>query len=181
MSDVPEGPALEAAQRTAWIRFAIVAHGIPAELNSRLLAASAISQFEYLVLNHLHLSHGNALPMTRLAVLMASSLSRLSHVVTRLESDGRVIRSRSEEDGRVAIATLTDRGREVFRAAAPGYLADVKQLFFDRLDDADLADLDRIMTKVLPAVDAGGILAPLAEQVGSRSTPTERAIRRAGF
>lgn len=174
MNHAPATPALEVAQRTAWIRFAIVAHGIPAELNSRLLAASAISQFEFLVLNHLHLSDGNALPMTRLAVIMASSLSRLSHVVNRMESDGRVIRSRSQEDGRVVIATLTDRGLEVFRAAAPGYLADVKELFFDRLDEADLADLDRIMTKVLPGVDAGGILAPLAEQVGSLTAPGER-------
>ena len=165
------GPALTVEQRTGWIRFAIVAHGIPAELNSRLLAASGISQFEYLVLNHLNLSDGRAMPMTRLAVLMASSLSRLSHVVSRLESDGRVLRNRSAQDGRVAIATLTDRGQELFQAAAPGYVADVRELFFDRLDPADLADLDRVMTKILPAIDAGGILAPLPHEVGTRSVP----------
>ena len=162
-----EDPSLSAAQRTAWIRFAIVAHGIPAELNSRLLADAGISQFEYLVLNHLNLSEGRAMPMTRLAVLMASSLSRLSHVVSRLESDGRVARSRSADDGRVAIATLTERGLALFQAAAPGYVADVRELFFDRLDAADLADLDRVMTKVLPGVDAGAILAPLARERGA--------------
>jgi DNA-binding MarR family transcriptional regulator len=162
-----EDPALSAAQRAAWIRFAIVAHGIPAELNSRLLADAGISQFEYLVLNHLNLSEGRAMPMTRLAVLMASSLSRLSHVVSRLESDGRVARSRSADDGRVAIAALTERGLALFQAAAPGYVADVRELFFDRLDTDDLADLDRVMTKVLPGVDAGGILAPLARERGA--------------
>ncbi|MCU1578501.1 MAG: putative MarR-family transcriptional regulator [Rhodoglobus sp.] len=164
-------PTLSAAQRTAWIRFAIVAHGIPAELNSRLLADAGISQFEYLVLNHLNLSEGRAMPMTRLAVLMASSLSRLSHVVSRLESDGRVARSRSADDGRVAIATLTDRGLELFQAAAPGYVASVHELFFARLDAADLADLDRVMAKVLPGVDAGGILAPLARDRGASRAP----------
>ncbi|HEY4225807.1 MAG TPA: MarR family transcriptional regulator [Pseudolysinimonas sp.] len=157
-----------AAQRTAWIRFAGVAQGIPAELNSRLLAESRLTQFEYLVLNHLMLSDGRHLPMTRLALLLACSLSRLSHVATRLEKDGCLTRSKSPDDGRVAIATLTARGAQQFQAAAPGYFAAVRELFFDRLDAADLADLDRIMTKLLPGVDAGGVLAPLAAEVGSR-------------
>lgn len=171
MTSEPLGPELSVLQRTAWIRFAIVAHGIPAELNSRLLAQQGIGQFEFLVLNHLHLSEDRSMPMSRLAVLMASSLSRLSHVVSRLESDGRVARSRSPRDGRVAVATLTDRGEELFRTAAPGYLAAVHELFFDRLDDHDLAQLDRLVAKLLPGVDAGGILAPLARDVGGRTPP----------
>jgi DNA-binding MarR family transcriptional regulator len=165
---------LSAAQRTAWIRFAGVAQGIPAELNSRLLADSGITQFEYLVLNHLNLSEAHSLPMTRLALLLASSLSRLSHVVTRLEGGGHVTRAKSAEDGRVAIATITDTGLELFRAAAPGYFATVRELFFDRLDAADLADVNRIMLKLLPGVDAGGILAPLAAQVGARTDAPTR-------
>ena len=167
-------PAATAAQRTAWIRFAGVAQGIPAELNSRLFAESGLSQFEYLVLNHLILSEGERLPMTRLALLLACSLSRLSHVVARLEREGCVTRSKSPDDGRVAIASLTERGAEQFRAAAPGYFAAVRELFFDRLDARDLADLDRVMTKLLPGVDAGGILAPLVVQVGARSDAPTR-------
>ena len=163
-----------AAQRTAWIRFAGVAQGIPAELNSRLLAESALTQFEYLVLNHLMLSDGHRLPMTRLALLLASSLSRLSHVVTRLEKEGCLTRSKSPDDGRVAIAALTERGADRFRATAPGYFAAVRELFFDRLDADDLRDLDRVMSKLLPGVDAGGILAPLAEEVGARIDASTR-------
>lgn len=161
------GHDLDALQRTAWIRFAGVAAGIPAELNSRLLAGHGLSQFEYLVLNHLHLRDDRAMAMSRLAVMMASSLSRLSHVVTRLERDGRVTRSRSEADRRVQIVTLTDAGLEAFLAAAPRYFAGVAELFLDRLDRADLADLDRIMTKLIPGIDATGILAPLAERLGA--------------
>lgn len=175
MSDASPGQDLSVLQRTAWIRFAIVAHGIPAELNSRLLADAQIGQFEFLVLNHLNLSEGRSMSMSRLGVLMAASPSRLSHVVARLEADGRVRRSRSNDDKRVVVATLTDRGVELFRSTAPGYFAAVRELFFDRLDDADLADLDRLMKKVLPAVDGGGILAPLADQVGAGQTPTADA------
>lgn len=175
MTDGSLGDDLTAIQRTTWIRFAIVAHGIPAELNSRLLSDSGIGQFEFLVLNHLKLSEERSMPMTRLAVLMASSLSRLSHVVSRLESDGRVIRSRSAEDRRVAIATLTDHGLELFQKAAPGYVADVIELFFDRLTGAELSTLDTILGKLLPGVDGGGILAPLAQEVGSRTIDQVRA------
>jgi DNA-binding MarR family transcriptional regulator len=169
----PSAPAT-AAQRTTWIRFAGVAQGIPAELNSRLLAESGLSQFEYLVLNHLILSDGERLPMTRLALLLACSLSRLSHVVSRLEKEGCVARSKSPDDGRVAIAALTERGAEQFRAAAPGYFASVRELFFDRLDARDLVDLDRVMAKLLLGVDAGGILAPLVTEVGARTDAPTR-------
>jgi DNA-binding MarR family transcriptional regulator len=161
------GKQLDELQRTAWIRFAGVAAGIPAELNSRLLAAHGLSQFEYLVLNHLNLTDDRSMPMSRLAVMMASSLSRLSHVVSRLETDSRVTRSRSETDRRVQIVTLTDAGRAVFHAAAPAYFAAVGELFFDRLDRADLADLDRVMTKLIPGIDATGVLAPLAVRIGA--------------
>jgi DNA-binding MarR family transcriptional regulator len=164
------GLDLSALQRTAWIRFAGVAAGIPAELNSRLLAAHGLSQFEYLVLNHLNLTASRAMPMGRLAIMMASSLSRLSHVVTRLERAGLVVRSRSDADRRVQVVTLTTAGHDTFHAAAPAYFAAVGELFFDRLDRADLADLDRVMTKLIPGIDATGELAPLAERLG-RGTP----------
>ena len=161
------GDDLDALQRTSWIRFAGVAAGIPAELNSRLLAAHGLTQFEYLVLNHLNLSDRRAMTMSKLAIMMASSLSRLSHVVTRLERDGRVTRSRSDADRRVQIVTLTDAGLELFGTAAPAYFAAVGELFFDRLDRDDLAALDRVMQKLIPGIDATGELAPLAERLGA--------------
>jgi len=161
------GEGLGPLQRMAWIRFAGVSQGIPAEITSRLLAETGLTQFEYLVFNHLNLSEGRAMPMSRLALLLASSLSRLSHVVTRLEASGTVTRSRSVDDKRVQIVTLTDAGYTAFRAAAPNYFAAVGELFFDRLDDVDLADLDRVMMKLLPGIDAGGILAPIAERIGA--------------
>ena len=161
------GEDLGALQRLAWIRFAGVSAGIPAEITSRLLAETGLTQYEYLVFNHLNLSEGRAMPMSRLALVLASSLSRLSHVVTRLESAGRVTRSRSVDDRRVQIVTLTDDGLAAFRAAAPFYFAAVGELFFDHLDDDDLADLDRVMAKLLPGIDAGGILAPLADRIAA--------------
>jgi DNA-binding MarR family transcriptional regulator len=159
------GNDLDALQRRTWIRFSGVAQGIPAEITSRMLASAGLTQFEYLVFNHLNLSEGHAMPMSRLAALLSSSISRLSHVISRLEADGQVMRSRSPEDGRVQIVSLTDRGMATFRAAAPDYFAAVTDLFFDRLDRDDLEALDRVMSKLLAGVDVGGILAPIVERV----------------
>lgn len=172
------GNDLDALQRTAWIRFSGVAQGIPAEITSRMLAATGLTQYEYLVFNHLNLTDGHSMPMSRLALLLASSLSRLSHVVSRLEADGQVTRSRSSDDGRVQIVTMTDHGMEAFRAAAPAYFAAVGELFFDRLDRRDLEALDRVMAKLLPGVDAGGILAPIVEQVASRAPAAQAPSKR---
>lgn len=165
------GQNLDTLQRTAWIRFSGVAQGIPAELTSRMVAATGLTQFEFLVFNHLNLSENRAMPMTRLALLLACSLSRLSHVVSRLAAAGRVLRSRSAEDRRVQIVTLTDGGLEAFHAAAPTYFLAVSELFFQRLDHDDLVDLDRVMSKLLTGVDAGGILAPLVTRVGAAGPP----------
>jgi DNA-binding MarR family transcriptional regulator len=167
------GQNLDALQRTAWIRFAGVAAGIPAELNSRLLATHGLTQFEYLVLNHLNLSGDRSMAMSKLAIMLACSLSRLSHVVSGLERAARVTRSRSDADRRVQIVTMTEHGHEVFHTAAPAYFAAVGELFFDRLDRTDLADLDRVMTKLIPGIDATGVLAPLAVRIGAGKRPDD--------
>jgi DNA-binding MarR family transcriptional regulator len=48
------------------------------------------------------------LQMSQLAALTNASLSRLSHVITRLEKKGWVTRCPSAENGRITIARLTD-------------------------------------------------------------------------
>jgi DNA-binding MarR family transcriptional regulator len=149
-------------ERVAWIRLALVSQGLPALLDAQLRANSSITHFEYLVLNFLDGPEGPSVPMTRLAELTSGSLSRLSHVVARLESAGYATRSRSADDGRVTVATITDAGRDVFRAAAPGHVANIRRLVFDHLEPDDVATLGTIMGKLVPSVDPHGTLGPLA-------------------
>jgi DNA-binding MarR family transcriptional regulator len=153
---------LNESERIAWIRLALVSQGIPALLDAQLRADSAITHFEYLVLNFLDGPEGPSVPMTRLAELTSGSLSRLSHVVARLEKAGYATRSRSADDGRVTVATITPTGKEVFRAAAPGHVANIRRLVFDHLDPEDVATLGTIMAKLVPSVDPHGTLGPLA-------------------
>jgi DNA-binding MarR family transcriptional regulator len=86
--------------------------------------------------------------MSRLAKLVSASLSRLSHVVARLEAQGWVKRERDPEDGRVQIAVLTDDGYAKVVDTAPGHAEAVQQLVFDRLTPAQV----RQMTKLADAL-----------------------------
>jgi len=93
------------------------------------------------------------LSMTDLASHTSASLSRLSHVVKKLESRGWVVREQSEEDARVKIASLTDAGWDAVVAMAPHHVASVRALLFDPLDDKDVKNLAAIMRKVTTSLD----------------------------
>lgn len=81
------------------------------------------------------------LRMSALAVLANGSLSRLSHVVKRLERRGWVDRSPCPGDRRSTFAHLTDAGYAKFVAAAPGYVENVRNLVVDKLSEEQLAQL----------------------------------------
>ncbi len=58
--------------------------------------------------------------MSTLAELMASSKSRLSHQVARMEKAGLVTRQECDSDGRGVLAVmLPPEGRELLERAAP--------------------------------------------------------------
>jgi DNA-binding MarR family transcriptional regulator len=90
--------------------------------------------------------------MSSLAEVTNASLSRLSRVVTRLESRGLVRREPEPTDGRFTNAILTEDGFQILAEAAPGHLALVRSLVIDVLSPEQLRrlgrDADRIMTRI---------------------------------
>ena len=87
----------------------------------------------YQVLAMLSEAPDRTLRMSQLAELTTSSASRLSHAVARLEEKGWVRRDKHPTDRRGALAVLTDDGWEAVQAAAPGHVAAVREVLFDRL------------------------------------------------
>lgn len=81
------------------------------------------------------------------------SRARLSHVVSRLEKRGFVHREPCAEDRRATNATLTSKGWAKVVATAPGHVATVSQNVIDPLTATDVLDLDRIMGRILGALD----------------------------
>ena len=90
--------------------------------------------------------------MSELAALASGSLSRLSHVVSRLENKGWVRREPCPGDGRFINAVLTDAGWEKVLATAPGHVAAVRKLVLDALTPAEFHELGEITTKLLAAM-----------------------------
>jgi DNA-binding MarR family transcriptional regulator len=91
--------------------------------------------------------------MNEIAAGVSASLSRLSHVVTRLEKQGLLYRSRVPGSGRRTTATLTDAGYAKVVAAAPDHVAAVREYYVDALEPADLATLQRVGLAVARRID----------------------------
>src|SRR3954452_21879076 len=153
---------LDEDEQRAWRRTAAVMTLLPAALDAQLQRDAGLTQFSYLTLAMLSETPGRTLPMSALAATVNSSLSRLSHVVGRLEQQGWGVREPSPESGRVTVARLTDAGVEKGRETAAGHAAEVRRFIFDALDCDGVESI---------ACVAGAILGQLAPSGGMRANP----------
>lgn len=143
---------LDEQQQHAWRKLAAVLTRLPAALESQLQRDSDMSHFEYWVLALLSEAPERALRMSALAEQVNGSLSRLSHVVTRLEKRGWVVRRPCPDDARATLAVLTEQGYEAIVDAAPGHVRTVREAVFERLDPDDVAALERLCSLVLEGI-----------------------------
>lgn len=139
---------LDSQEMDAWLQMARIFSRVPAELDARLLREDGITHFEYEVMASLSERPGRRLQMSVLAGLANGSLSRLSHVVSRLEKRGWVARERSPEDRRATYAVLTDEGYAKVVATAPGYVDHVRALIIDPLEGSQVRDLAAIGRRI---------------------------------
>jgi DNA-binding MarR family transcriptional regulator len=126
---------------------------LPTELDRQLQRDAGLTHFEYWVLALLSEAPDRSLRLSHLAAQANASLSRLSHVVTRLEGRGWVRRQPSPDDARTTLAVLTDEGYAEVVAAAPGHVEAVRSLVFDGLDEQGVADLARVCRAIVERLD----------------------------
>ena len=148
---------LDEDEQRAWRRLTGVMLKLSPALDSQLQRDSELTHFGYLCLAMLSESEDRMLPMSRLAAITNSSLSRLSHVVTKLESRGLVRRTPSPESRRVTLVNLTEEGWKVLEAAAPGHVETVRELIFDGLSPVDVAALERVAGHIVERIDASSL------------------------
>jgi DNA-binding MarR family transcriptional regulator len=138
-------------QQAAWRPFVALMLRLPAALDARLQKDAGITQFDYLVLSGLSEAPDRTLRMSELAAMASGSLSRLSHVVSRLEARGWVRREPCPGDGRFINAVLTDAGWDKVVATAPGHVAAVRELLISTLTKEEFEQLGAISAQVLAA------------------------------
>lgn len=156
MEGTPEARWLDDQEMAAWRRFIAVVELLPGVLDSQLRRDSGLTHFEFLVLAALSDAPDHTLRMTTLGQRSNSTLTRLSHVVRRLEQRGLAERAPCPEDARATNAHLTDAGRELLRQAAPGHAETVRDHVIDPLTRRQIRELGEIAEAMLTRLDPEG-------------------------
>ncbi|MFF5965190.1 MarR family winged helix-turn-helix transcriptional regulator [Streptomyces collinus] len=136
-------------ETAAWVPLAAMLVKLPPALDAQVQRDIGANHFEYGVLAHLSEAPGRALRLRELAARTNGSLSRLSHVVKRLEQRGWISREPSPDDTRYANVVLTDAGWDAVVKAAPGHLATVRRYVIDPLSATQLRYLRSISTRIV--------------------------------
>jgi DNA-binding MarR family transcriptional regulator len=152
----PETVWLDDAQQRAWRQLLAMIMELPAALESDLQRTTGLTTFEYLVLANLSEAEEMTLRMSELASKANSSLSRLSHVVRRLEGNGLVMKRSCADDGRVSVVELTKAGKKRVVTAAPFHVAKVRELVVEPLTRADLIRLGKLAEAITDRVAESG-------------------------
>src|SRR3954470_1970346 len=126
---------LSAEEEAAWRAIANVMVRLPWSLECQLQRDSGLSFIEYHALAMLSEHPDHTLRMSELAVLTNASLSRLSHLVKRLEARGLIRREADPSDGRYTNAIMTKAGHALLVKAAPGHVQTVRRLVIDAVSD----------------------------------------------
>jgi DNA-binding MarR family transcriptional regulator len=150
MTEHPAEPRwLDEDEMRAWLALNGVILLLPGAIDSQMQRDNGITMFEYLVMAMLSEAPDRTLQLKRLAGVVNGSLSRLSHVVTRLEKRDWVRRVPAPDNGRITMATLTDDGYAKVVASAPSHVERVREVVFDALDREQVHQLEAIAERLL--------------------------------
>lgn len=131
----------------AW-RALLQAHAtLMRRLASDLVQESGLTLGDFDVLGQLAAA-GGELRMTELAARAFSSRSGMTRRIDRLVEEGLVWRASADADGRGVVVALTDAGVARLTETAPVHLRGIANLFVAKLDDEELAVLERALNKV---------------------------------
>lgn len=153
-----KAPRMNERESRAWLGLINLVQLLPHTLDAQLQRDSDITHFEFTVLSNLYTAPESTMRMTELATSTAATLPRLSHVCTKLEKRGLVMRAPCPDDRRATNVVLTAAGRRHFIHAIPEHIALARKLVVDALTETELDAL---------AVLSETIGARLAEHRGS--------------
>jgi DNA-binding MarR family transcriptional regulator len=145
------------AELSSWLSVVRLISWLPWSIDQQLRRDSNLGMVEYQVMARLSQSPERTLRMSALADLANASLSRLSHLVKRLEERGLVRREPDPADGRFTRAILTDKGFQTLAEAAPGHVAHVRSLVIDVLSPEQLRRLGQAADRIMAHIDTSKI------------------------
>ena len=145
------------AEVGSWLSVVRMMTWLPWSIDQQLRRDSNLGRVEYQVLAMLSERPRRTMRMSTLAEQTNASLSRLSHLVKRLEKRDLVRREPDPADGRFINAILTGKGFDTLAEAAPGHVAHVRSLVIDVLSPEQLRRLGLAADRIMSRIDAAEI------------------------
>jgi DNA-binding MarR family transcriptional regulator len=145
------------AELHSWLSLVRLVTWLPWSIDQQLRRDSSLGMVEYQVLAMLSESPERTMRMSSLAEVTNASLSRLSHLVSRLEQRELLRREPDPADGRFTNAILTDKGFQELAEAAPGHVAHVRSLVIDVLSPEQLRRIGLSADRIMSHIDTSGI------------------------
>jgi DNA-binding MarR family transcriptional regulator len=138
----------------AWLAFLRAHAALMRRLATDLAQETGLTLGDFDVLAQL-VNAGGELRMTDLAARAFSSRSNMTRRIDRLVEEGLVCRRADDADARGVMVALTERGLARFAETAPVHLRGIAELFVAKLDDEELAVLERALGRVCPDASFG--------------------------
>lgn len=126
-------PELGDMEQRCWQVFLESSTRLLETVNRRLVNMHQLTMFDFLVLDALAKSRHGSARMGDLAQALVVGPSRVTQQIQRLEADGLVRRSRSTNDGRGVIASITREGRMRAKPAAHTYGRAIRKHYLDQM------------------------------------------------
>jgi DNA-binding MarR family transcriptional regulator len=139
----------------AWLALVRTHTRLWEQVQAQMRRDSGLTMARYDVLAHLEMA-GGRLGLTELAAAILLSQSGLSKLLDRMEAAGLVRRTPDPRDARAAFAAITPHGQALARKARDSHHEFLRHTFAAALDNADLADLARIMDRISGSIPSAG-------------------------
>jgi DNA-binding MarR family transcriptional regulator len=144
---------LDESEATLWQAYRDLGRELQRAFDRQLAADASVSGAEYALLVPLSEAPDGVVRMRDLGLAVGWERSRLSHMVSRMEKRGLLLREDCADDARGFMVRLTAEGRTAIEAAAPGHVATVRRYFFDSLSERERASMTRVFTRLIERLD----------------------------
>jgi DNA-binding MarR family transcriptional regulator len=145
---------LTSGELSSWLSVVRLITRLPWAIDGQLQRDTGISMIEYMTMAMLSKATDQTMRMSELAEEASVSLSRLSHLVKRLEARGYVRREPDPADGRFTNAILLPDGSLKLASAAPSHVAYVRHLVVDNLSAERLRRLGQDAERIVRRIDS---------------------------
>lgn len=99
------------------------------------------------------LENNPGLTQNELALMINVAKASVTTSLNRMEKNGFVRREKSKEDGRCNQIYITQKGLEASHGCT-AEMARLKEALFSKIDDQELSDVNRILTKLIGGLDS---------------------------